>query len=112
MQTNEKEIKTPEELKLEQLCGKKNPFCVPEGYFEMLPSTLQRRIAYRHRMRTIRQWSIAAIMAGCVCTVGLSLWYHSLEPEDNPPTVAYEVDELDYIMANNMDIEFYLTEAE
>ena len=100
-----------EEKILMERCGKENPFCTPEGYFDALPQLVMSRIRHRQQRRRIWKWAIAAMMTGCIFTVGLMFQNRStgdtLTAEDQ-----YIEDMLDYSMMNNMDIAYYLTEAE
>ena len=102
---------TFEENVLATRIGKKDPFLVPEGYFEALPEQVMNRIKKHRQRRRIWQWAAAAVMAGCICTAGfLTLNSNSslLSGSDN----SYMEDELDYSMLNNLDIQQYLTVAE
>ena len=92
-------------------CGKENPFGTPQGYFEALPQQVMSRIHRRRQQRRVWRWAIAAVMTGCVFTAGLMFQNRqtadTLTAEDQ-----YIEDMLDYSMMNNMDIAYYLTEAE
>lgn len=100
-----------EENELITRIGKKDPFLVPEGYFDALPAQVMGRIAQRRQRLRIWRWAAAAVMAGCICTAGFLMMNGSsslLAGNDN----TYMEDELDYSMLNNLDIQQYLTIAE
>ena len=100
-----------EEKILMERCGKANPFSMPQGYFEALPQQVMSRIHQRQQRRRMWRWAIAAVMTGCIFTVGMMFQNRStadtLTADDQ-----YIEEMLDYSMMNNVDIAYYLTEAE
>ncbi len=111
---------TQEEIKITELGGKKNPFRVPEGYFESFDERLFARLpqAKQTKVVSLRRnlWRYAAAVV-VVLGVGSALYWN----RDKTSTLAYSEeaaqeqyfnDALDYAMVNNMEIAAYLTEAE
>jgi hypothetical protein len=65
---------TNEEQYLRQKIGNKNPFTVPEGYFEHLTEQVMRRLpeqkpARKATIRTLRPWLYAA---ACICVAAFT----------------------------------------
>ena len=107
----------------------KNPFLVPEGYFNNLPDRVMSHIRKdgqhsllkrRHKSRFFIRLTAAAVLTGFFSLAGLMIYEQrhplSNHQEGNPLTSLQEIeytDELlDYAMLDNNDIEYYLTEAE
>lgn len=107
----------------------KNPFLVPEGYFDNLPDRVMSHIREegqhsllkrRHKSRFFIRLTAAAVLTGFFSLAGLMIYEQghplSNHQEGNPLTSLQEIeytDELlDYAMLDNNDIEYYLTEAE
>lgn len=106
----------------------RDPFKVPEGYFETLTQRTMNNIdAVEQRRRkhnlAMKLWKYSA--AACIVIVaGIALWLHSPQPIDTVPqeeeawqdlylsSLAYDdLDEaLDYALLDNDDIAYYLTE--
>ena len=111
MSREEQEMTMNEEKNLMERCGKENPFVTPQGYFEALPQKVMSRIQERQHRRRMWRWAIAAVMTGFIFTAGLTWQLRqtsgALTAEDQ-----YIEEMLDYTMMNNMDITYYLTEAE
>lgn len=109
---------TREEKILNQLDSQKNPFLVPEGYFQELPNRIIDRIhnipvQQKKKRNSAVRWIIAAVMTAVVCSAGFAL-YDNGEQDDlltQQIDSEYIEDALDYTMINNHDIENYLTEA-
>ncbi|MCR4921041.1 MAG: hypothetical protein K5945_04945 [Bacteroidaceae bacterium] len=100
-----------EERNLMERCGKENPFGTPQGYFEALPRQIMNRIHRRQQRRRMIKWAVAAVMTGCLFTAGLT-WQLRQTSDALTAEDQYIEDMLDYTMLNNMDINYYLTEAE
>lgn len=107
----------------------KNPFLVPEGYFDNLPDRVMSHIREdgqhsllkrRHKSRFFIRLTAAAVLTGFFSLAGLMIYEQghplSNQQESSPLTSLQEIeytDELlDYAMLDNNDIEYYLTEAE
>lgn len=107
----------------------KNPFLVPEGYFDNLPDRVMSHIREdgqhsllkrRHKSRFFIRLTAAAVLTGFFSLAGLMIYEQSHplsnQQEGSPLTSLQEIeytDELlDYAMLDNNDIEYYLTEAE
>lgn len=65
---------TNEELYLRQKIGHKNPFTVPEGYFEQLTEQVMQRLPEKKQtrkvtIRTLRPWLYAA---ACICVAAFT----------------------------------------
>lgn len=112
---------TNEEKKIHTLRGKKEPFLVPEGYFEGFNQRLADRIPFKptpavREVRLIpRLWRYAAAVL-LVASFGIALYFHQsdnlIAQTDNETAQEEYFDEtLDYIMVNNMDIVEYLSGA-
>ena len=107
----------------------KNPFLVPEGYFDNLPDRVMSHIREdgqhsllkrRHKSRFFIRLTAAAVLTGFFSLAGLMI-YEQSHPLTSPqaPTALASAQEmeftdelLDYAMLDNNDIEYYLTEAE
>lgn len=115
MNTNHN-ITQMEEIKLKSRFGTQQPFTTPDGYFDALPGRVMQRIAARKRRQLVWRWAAAAILAGCICTVGLTTYSTqtttTLADIEETSGDKYMDDALDYSMISNMDIATYLTEAE
>ena len=106
-----------EEKYIEELVGKRNPFVVPEGYFEQLTDQVMQSLPER-RPRAKTVWlrpvlyAAASVCALFVCaTVWLS-WPKSSQPGQKEvaeavqqhPDDAYFDEAADYMMLDNQDI--------
>lgn len=99
------------EIRLNETLGGKNPFLTPEGYFEALPQRTMRRIKRQQRRRLALKWAAAAVFAvfiGSTAMMTTQTQENNLEAEQTE----YIEDALDYSMIDNMEIAYYLTEAE
>lgn len=122
---------TQEEKKLRQMTKSTdghNPFRVPEGYFETLPSQVMQRIKQEASTQTIRRprsrffirLTAAAILSGFFSLAGLMIYEQSHKPTPGKEPsrsiasqeIEYSDEALDYAMLDNSDIEYYLTVAE
>ena len=97
--------------------GRKNPYRVPEGYFDTLPDRVMSQITKRKKRHEPWRWAIAAVLACCVAGGGLALFKNELGLVSQSQPVANLSAEhmnelLDCNMVSNLDIENYLTEAE
>ena len=105
-----------EEKYIEELVGKRNPFVVPEGYFEQLTADVMQSLPERRpRAKTIWMrpvfYAAASVCALFVCaTVWLSWPKSSTMPQGQVAEVVQEPDEAffneaaDYMMLDNQDI--------
>lgn len=110
---------TKEEIRIQELEGKNNPFLVPEGYFENFNERLFDRLPQTQKAKTVRlmprllRYAAAVVV---VLGVGSALyWNHSQSAflaSNEVTQEEYYNDALDYIMVDNMEIAEYLTEAE
>ena len=122
--TNEKPLR-----EMTSSANGKNPFLVPEGYFDNLPDRVMSHIREdgqhsllkrRHKSRFFIRLTAAAVLTGFFSLAGLMIYEQghplSNQQEGSPLTSLQEIeytDELlDYAMLDNNDIEYYLTEAE
>lgn len=119
-----------EEKKLEQLYGKKNPFIVPEGYFEDFASTMMEQIPQKEtgtvRLRPTVWMRIRPVVLGAasifavIFSVSVYLSNHVLTGQQAQTTInadqanpsSYnDVDlAVDYAMIDNEDIYSYVSE--
>ena len=109
----------------------KNPFRVPEGYFDTLPQRVMERIKEdgqagqpkrRRKSRFFIRLTAAAVLTGFFSLAGLMMYEqsHPLTPYQETASIAsasaseieYGDELLDYAMLDNSDIEYYLTVAE
>lgn len=107
----------------------KNPFRVPQGYFNALPQRVMERIreeeqnkAHKHERsrRLFMRLTAAAMLTGFFAIAGLMIYEQSnpLATSQDQTALAsaleieYTDELLDYAMLDNNDIEYYLTEAE
>lgn len=107
----------------------KNPFRVPEGYFDTLPQRVMERIREegqteqpkrRRKSRFFIRLTAAAVLTGFFSLAGLMMYEqsHPLTSSQAPTALAsaqemeFADELLDYAMLDNNDIEYYLTEAE
>ena len=107
----------------------KNPFRVPEGYFDTLPQRVMERIREegqaeqpkrRRKSRFFIRLTAAAVLTGFFSLAGLMMYEqsHPLTSSQAPTTLAsaqemeFADELLDYAMLDNSDIEYYLTVAE
>ena len=114
---------TKEEMNIQELVGRRNPFRTPEGYFEGFNERLMNRLPHNEQKgKTVRLvprlWRYAAaivVMAGLASVV---LWRsHSsitatLAENNDAEVETFYDNELDYIMVGKTEIAVYLTEAE
>ena len=103
-----------EELILRQLTMGRNPYQAPQGYIDTLPGMVMQKVKTRHKRRTAMRWAVAAVMTGCIATAGFLLHQQDLQEASYPELAhtQYIDDALDYSMIGNIEIEYYLTEAE
>lgn len=109
----------------------KNPFRVPEGYFDTLPQRVMERIKEegqagqpkrRRKSRFFIRLTAAAVLTGFFSLAGLMMYEqsHPITPYQETASFAsasaseieYSDELLDYAMLGNSDIEYYLTVAE
>ena len=114
---------TKEEMNIQELVGRRNPFRVPEGYFEEFNERLMNRLPQSEQKGKIvrllpRLWHYAAAIVVVVGLASVVLWNNrpsvttTLAEHKNAAVEPYYDDELDYIMVGNTEIAVYLTEAE
>ena len=108
----------------------KNPFLVPDAYFDNLPKKVMQRIKTNEVIaapKKVTSWNkrpifqlVAASLTGIFIISGVILYRHALPttllPENNNffslTDMEYSDEDLDYLMLDNSDIEYYLTVAE
>ena len=109
-----------EDKYIEELVGKRNPFVVPEGYFEQLTDQVMQSLPER-RPRAKSVWMRPVFYAAAsVCAVifGAGLLYsnHFAEPAPvysaaKATAVESNIDQAaDYVMIDNEDIYSYLAD--
>ena len=106
-----------EEKYLEERLSKKNPFQVPEGYFDSFTEQVMRQIPERQqgtRRMLLRPWMYAA---ACLVAIvfSVALYFSKIAPDapELPQVVVTEsyIDEAaDYAMIDNTDIYACLAE--
>lgn len=118
-----------EEGFIKEKVGTKNPFRVPDGYFDDFASQmiwkLPQREAHIIPMRSSRKWMLRPIFyaAACICVAVLCLAaYFTKMPSQTDsygndlaathsykPAYTYDDEVLDYAMIDNSDIYAYLS---
>ena len=111
-----------EERYIEERFGKRNPFRVPEGYFEDFSAQLMQQLPEKRKPRAksvwLRPWYYAA---ACVCAllVSATVWFAWPEKDiqQAPVAVADQQEQMDafeeaadYMMLDNYDIYAYMSE--
>ena len=105
-----------EEIIIRKLEGGKNPFRVPEGYFENFNERLASRLPQtsKKEQKTVRLiprlWRYAAAVILMLGTSTALYWTNNHAEEVTQEE--YYNDALDYYMVNNLEIAEYLTEAD
>lgn len=118
-----------EEDFIRKKCGSKDPFRVPEGYFEhftadlmgKLPEKENRRTASRlFRLTRVAEYAAAAVVCGLIFTGAWHFAHHARQEEasvchtatGSPHEEGTDIEDyLDYAMISNQEIAQYLTEA-
>jgi hypothetical protein len=121
------------DIKLRQLVSDtngRNPFLVPDGYFEAMPNRVMQRIAEEGSQATPRKFfrksrlfirlTAAAVIVGFFALAGINTYESHLastqttdmEILEYAQDLEYSDELLDYTMVDNIDIECYITMAE
>lgn len=101
-----------EELYLKSRIGDRNPFRVPEGYFDNFAAEMMQKLPEQPKQSLIvrlRPWMYAA---ACLVAVVFSATLYFSAPDSASqevvatatPTDTYVEDVADYVMADNIDI--------
>ena len=114
-----------EEKYIEERVGKRNPFRVPEGYFEGFTAQLIQQLPDKSKPRAksvwLRPWYYAAACV-CVLLISATVWLALPEKEMKQAPVAVanqqhpqeQMDAIeeaaDYMMLDNYDIYAYMSE--
>ena len=109
-----------EEKYIREKVGQKNPFTVPEGYFDQLTSQVMSQLPERRqesRVVQLRKWFYAAACVAAVAVMGLTFHFHQ-QAEDQAVVASVDtniensyIDEVaDYAMLDNSEIYAYLAE--
>ena len=107
-----------EEEYLRTKMGGKNPFSVPEGYFEQLPASIMSRLPERQEVKKPTLFvRLRPVLYAAACLLAVvfsvTLYLNSSSNEDTATTViaqeggisdSYVEDAVDYVMADNNDI--------
>lgn len=111
-----------EEKYIEERVGKRNPFLVPEGYFDQLPDQIMKALPERKlKVKTVWMrpviWAAASVAALLICTGAYlavsneSKHEAALVAQPQQQEVYDEFDEAaDYMMLDNHDIYALLSE--
>ena len=116
-----------DELYLKQTVGNRNPFRVPEGYFEQLTEQVMQQLPARAKKVQMRPWLYAAACSVLALAMGVSYYFlqsQSTSTDAAPmaavaPAVSvtneasdnsYFEDAADYVMLDNTEIYAYLSE--
>lgn len=109
-----------EEEMIRKIEGQKNPFRVPEGYFDNFNERLAKRLPPMQEQKTVRLtprlWRYAAAV---LFIVGAGIVLYTSRSDQQSFAYSEEVSQeeyvneaLDYILVDNMEIAEYLTEAD
>ncbi len=119
-----------EELNIKREISKKNPFKVPEGYFEQLKKDVLAALPEREESKVVPiavRYPLFRPLIGvaaslCIAIFGISLYLHneekaSIKEAQNGGQTTSEMlfasdDAYDYIMLDNEDIYLYLCEED
>ena len=115
-----------EEKYISDKLGRRNPFTVPEGYFEHLTAQVMDKLPERRqKARTVWMrpvwWAAAAVCALFVSTAAWLAWPQASDPSQGPmaevvvqqqPDDAFFDEAADYMMLDNQDIYACLASAE
>ncbi len=104
-----------EEKYIKERVGQDNPFRVPEGYFEQLTQQVMNQLPERQqksRQLRLRPWYYAAASIVILAVMGVSVYFHLEEDEQQQMAVSVEtntdntyIDEVaDYAMIDNTEI--------
>ena len=106
-----------EEKYIREKVGQKNPFTVPEGYFDQLTSQVMSQLPERRqksRVVQLRKWFYAAACVAVVAVMGLT--YHFADDQaivasvDSNTDNSYIDEAADYAMLDTTEIYAYLAE--
>ena len=110
---------TNEEKRIREADGNRNPFRVPEGYFEQFDERLMAALPETRTRQSRTVWLVPRLWryaAALLVVAGLGTALYLGNPGERPLAADTEEEfyneELDYIMVGNMEIAEYLTEAE
>lgn len=113
-----------EETYLKETIGTRNPFQVPDGYFEQLTQQVMQQLPerkpQRSRLVALRPWLYAAACVVALFVLGTTTYHFRQQPADEPAPLAssavspadnsYIDAAADYAMIDNVDIYACLTE--
>ena len=104
-----------EEQYIKSRMGGKNPFQVPEGYFDSLTTKVMQRLPEQPKRSLtvrLRPWMYAAACVVAVLFTTIVYFYPSADTQQQMATAiidSYIDDAADYMMADNLDIYACLT---
>lgn len=108
-----------EEKYIREKLGQKNPFRVPEGYFDQLTERVMEQLPERRqksRLVTLRPWFYAAACMAAVAIMGVTYHFHQSAGEQQMAEITanntentYIEDAADYAMLDNAEIYAYLS---
>lgn len=119
-----------EDDKLRQQVGRKNPFRVPEGYFEGFVSSLSTRLPNENKTATLshprRQLKFIGVAVACVCAAIFSISVYFVKGGKQATTASVQTDlqsangavyndidrAADYTMLDNEDIYTYVSDLD
>ena len=104
-----------EEKYIREKVGQKNPFTVPEGYFDQLTSQVMSQLPERRqksRVVQLRKWFYAAACVAALVVTAVTFHFHEVDaPQQQMAVSESYIDEAaDYAMLDNMDIYQLLVE--
>ena len=109
-----------EEQMIRKIEGERNPFRVPEGYFETFNERLAKQLPQMQTPKTVRlkpRWWRYAAAAIVLLGIGVAIFTNKYDirdiaQSDEVAQEEYYNEALDYFMVDNMEIAESLTEAD
>ena len=95
-----------EEKHLREIVGQRNPFRVPDGYFEQLTAQVMQQLPEQQKARTtmLRPWLYAAACMVAAMLMGVTYYLHQDSADDLVADGSYYEEVADYAMIDNMAI--------
>ena len=95
-----------EEKHLREIVGQRNPFRVPEGYFEQLTAQVMQQLPEQQKARItmLRPWLYAAACTVAAMLMGVTYYLHQDSADDLVADGSYYEEGADYAMIDNMAI--------
>lgn len=107
---------TNEEIYISSKMGRRNPFMVPDGYFDQLTQSVMEKLPEQQpqKVALVRRLRPLLYAAACMCAVILSATIYINRPDEEPKLISsaaettsmdtYLDEAADYAMVDNHDI--------